>query len=109
MFLEKSAEECGGLVQLWGEAAKWSFGERVLPQWLKQFQQFGLSLAKHRNPRDAFKEWWQRAAFAMGHSKWLEGELNEKIFKNGPSNLKFPGKSLVNLQVLTLPCPRSTS
>jgi hypothetical protein len=89
--LQKSADECGGLVQLWGEAAKWSFGERVLPTWLKQLQRW---LVEHRNPRDAFKEWWQRAVFAMGHSNWLEGELNEMIFKSGPPNLKFPDKSL---------------
>jgi hypothetical protein len=105
--LENSTEECGGLVQLWGEAAKWSFGDRVLPPWLKQFAKLG-TLEEHRNPRDAFKEWWQRAAFAMGHSKWLEGELNEMIFKIGPSNLKFPGESL--RQSLSFhPCPRNIS
>jgi hypothetical protein len=42
---------------------------------MAEFAKF--EMISHRNPRDDFREWWLRAALAMGHSKWLEEEMLE--------------------------------
>jgi hypothetical protein len=75
------AAAAGGYVQLWAEAAEWSFTERVMPKWIKDSEERSsksgskLKLVEHRNPRDDFRQWWVRAAYAMGHSRWLEKEI----------------------------------
>ncbi len=68
------------LPRIWAEAVTWSMTKGPLPPRIQYFnalvEQHGGKVARPRNPRNDFREWWLRAALAMGHSDWLDGELS---------------------------------